>query len=86
MHQRHNGDMPTITVRNVPPEIRDALAVKAARSGRSMQELLRTQLIEFATKPTMSEVMDRVEARLRSTGGTNLTTETILEYRDADRR
>ena len=77
--------MPSITVRNIPPEVRDALAARAARSGQSMQELLRAQLIEFATKPTMRELMDRVEARLRATGGSTLTTDKILEYRDADR-
>ncbi|KLL13045.1 MULTISPECIES: FitA-like ribbon-helix-helix domain-containing protein [Protofrankia] len=40
-----------ITIRDVPDETRDELAARAALSGRSLQEYLRSQLYEpFATR------------------------------------
>ena len=75
----------TITIRNVPDDTRDELAARAARSGRSLQEYLRGQLIEMAHRPELSTVIDRVSARKRTTGST-IDTEQILALRDADRR
>ena len=77
--------MPSITIRDVPQETRDILAARAARAGQSLQEYLRARLIELASKPTMDEVLDRVRTRLKATGGSALTPEKILEYRDADK-
>jgi plasmid stability protein len=78
--------MPTsITVRDVPDDTRDELAARAARSGRSLQEYLRAELIELARKPDPADLIVRVEARKRATG-TELSPEEILAFRDADRR
>ncbi len=76
--------MPSITVRNVPPEVRDELAARAARAGQSLQEHLRGELIQLASKPTVAEVLDRARAR-RANLSSHLTAEQILESRDADR-
>ncbi len=76
--------MPSITVRNVPPEVRDELAARAARAGKSLQEHLRGELIQLASKPTVAEVLDRARAR-RANLSSHLTAEQILESRDADR-
>jgi len=76
--------MPTITVRNVPPDIRDRLAAKAALRGQSLQEFLRLYLIESASKPTVEEIFERARKRLDA-DPSRLTTEKILKYRDADR-
>lgn len=75
----------SITIRDVPEDVRDELAGRAARAGRSLQEHLRLELIELARRPTLDETLDRVRARKRATG-TNLSAEDILRYRDADRR
>lgn len=75
----------SITIRNVPTETRDELAARAARSGRSLQEYLRMELIELADRPDMDEWLDRVRERKRRTA-VSLTTEEILEFKDADRR
>jgi antitoxin FitA len=77
--------MPSITVRNVPPEVRDELAARAARAGKSLQEHLRNELIELASKPTVAEVLDRARAR-RANMSSHLTAEQILESRDVDRK
>ena len=49
--QLHNACMVAITIRDVPPETRDELAARAARSGRSLQEFLREQLVDLAARP-----------------------------------
>lgn len=51
IYQQLNACMPSITIRDVPQEARDELAARAARSGRSLQEYLRVQLIELASSP-----------------------------------
>ena len=75
----------SITIRNVPNETRDELAARAARSGRSLQEYLRTMLVEHANKPSVEELIARIRARKRATRG-GLESDKILKYRDMDRR
>lgn len=77
--------MPSVTIRDVPDETRAELASRAARSGRSLQEYLRLQLIELAERPDPDELLDRVRERKRR-AGTRLDARSILELRDADRR
>lgn len=77
--------MAAVTIRDVPDDVRDELAARAARSGRSLQEFLRLELIELARRPTADDLMSRVRERKRRTG-TRLDADTILEFRDADRR
>jgi antitoxin FitA len=75
----------TVTVRDVPDDVRDELAARAARSGRSLQAYLRARLIEFAERPDANELLERIAERKRVTG-TVLTVAEILGRRDADRR
>jgi antitoxin FitA len=74
-----------ITVRNVPESIRDELAARAARSGRSLQEYLLIQLSELASRPSVDDVIARARDRVRTTGQ-RLDAEEIIADRDADRR
>jgi plasmid stability protein len=74
-----------VTIRNVPEQVRDELAARAAKSGRSLQEYLLSQLSDMAAGPTVDEVVSRARARLRATG-TTLDPEAIVNDRDADRR
>jgi plasmid stability protein len=76
--------MPSITVRNVPDDVRDELAARAARSGRSLQEHLRSELIALARKPTLEEVLSGARSRTRATDS-RLPAARILSHRDADR-
>lgn len=78
--------MPTsVTIRNVPDGVRDELAARAARVGRSLQEHLRAELIRLASSPSVEELLDRVRARKEQTGS-RLSAAEILDARDADRR
>jgi antitoxin FitA len=75
----------SITIRNVPDEVHDELAARAALAGRSLQEQLLADLIELAARPSAASLMARVRARKRATG-TRLEAERIVTHRDEDRR
>lgn len=78
--------MPTsITIRDVPDEVRDELAARAARSRRSLQEYLRSELIELARKPDPEALIERIRERKERTG-VHVPVDRILAHRDADRR
>jgi antitoxin FitA len=82
----YNTGMPVaITVRDVPDEVRDELAARAARAGQSLQEYLRGMLVESVTKPAVADVIARARARVMTTGS-RVDAEAILDARDADRR
>lgn len=53
----------SITIRSVPDEVRDELAARAARSGRSLQEYLVHELTRIAGKRTVDDVIDGVRRR-----------------------
>ena len=75
----------SITIRHVPDDTRDELAARAARSGRSLQEYLRAELVELARRPDPPSLLAVIRERKRH-AGTRLPTERILALRDADRR
>lgn len=75
----------SITIRHVPDDVRDVLAARAARSGRSLQEHLRAELVEMARRPTVEEVLERARVR-KSATGSRLPRGRIIAHRDADRR
>jgi plasmid stability protein len=77
--------MPSITVRDVPEATRAELAARAARSGRSLQEYLRAELIALGDRPDLDQLVARVRHRKRATGST-LAADEILEHLRADRR
>jgi antitoxin FitA len=77
--------MASITIRDVPDGARDELAARAARTGRSLQEYLRLQLIELAGRPDPEVLASRISERKQHTG-TSVSAARILGHRDADRR
>jgi plasmid stability protein len=77
--------MPSVTIRAGPDAPRAEWAARAARSGRSLQEYLRAQLIELARRPDATALVARIRDRKARTG-TMLPPERILAHRDADRR
>lgn len=74
-----------ITVRDVPDKVRDELAARAARAGMSLQEYLRSMLVESAGRPSVDDVIARARSRVEATG-VRVDAESILAARDADRR
>jgi plasmid stability protein len=74
-----------ITVRDVPDEVHDELAARAARAGKSLQEYLRGMLVDTAARPPVEDVIARARARVDATGA-RADAASILAARDADRR
>lgn len=75
----------SITIRDVPDDVRDELAARAARTGRSLQEYLRAELIEAARKPDLDTVVQRARERV-GRAGTTLARDAILADLGEDRR
>ena len=80
-----DGTMVQITIRNVSEEVRDELALRAALQRQSMQEYLLGELERIASKPSPSTLLERVRQR-KAQSKTRISTEDILEARDADRK
>lgn len=74
----------SVTIRDLPDDVRDQLAARAALAGQSLQEHLRAALIGLAARPQVSDLMARVRARKAATGS-RLAAEDILRHRDAER-
>jgi plasmid stability protein len=75
----------SMTIRDVPDDVRDELAARAALAGRSLQEHLRAELIELARRPSAAILMERVRARKAATGSV-LTAAQIVRHLREDRR
>jgi len=74
-----------ITIRDVPDEVRDELAARAARAGMSTQSYLRRMLVDAAAYPPVADVIARARARVDE-AGVRIDAATSLAARDADRR
>lgn len=73
-----------ITVRDVPDNVRDELAARAARSGRSLQEYLKGQLTDLARRPLAVEVV--ADLRRHAASRPPLDYEDLVDDVAADRR
>lgn len=71
--------MVSMTIRNVPGEARDRLAARAAQAGQSLQEYLRSTLVELAERPTTDEWLAEVRAHVQRDGGTRISAEEIVQ-------
>jgi plasmid stability protein len=63
--------MATVQIRNLNDEAYAILRRRAAASGRSLQEFLRTRLEEEALQPTIDEVLGAARAELTSSVSMN---------------
>lgn len=63
--------MPTLTIRNIDPEVRDEIRIQAAKNGRSMEAEVRDILSTFARqhKSTPKQVASRIQERFARIGG-----------------
>jgi antitoxin FitA len=77
--------MTSITIRDVPDDVRDELAARARASGRSLQEYLRSQLVDLASYPDPEVLIEQARERTKRTGS-RLAAKQILTHRDHDRR
>jgi plasmid stability protein len=79
-----DGAMTSVQIKNVPEETHRVLRRRAAEAHQSLQEYLRSKLIEDASQPTVREVLERVGEHV---GGTVSFAEAVKAVRaDRDRR
>ena len=72
--------MKTILIRNVPDALHRSLKARAAREGRSLSDLILSDLPRLAEKPSPEQVMSRI--RSRSPVGGPPASELIAAERD----
>ena len=67
MRWRHNGVnsriMPSVQIKNVPPDVHRVLRRRAAAAGRALPEYLLADLTAQARRPTLDEVLERAGGR-----------------------
>lgn len=73
--------MPSIQIKNVPPDVHRVLKRRAAEAGMSLQEYLLAKLTEEARQPTLNEVLERAGRR---TGG-SISLKEAVEHIRAER-
>lgn len=73
-----------MTIRNVPDDVRNELASRAARNGQSLQEYVLSELVRLASKPDNTTWVARARERVEGTG-LRVAPETILRWRDEGR-
>ena len=60
---QHVVRMKMIQIRNVPDDLHRALKVRAAREGRTLSDLILSDLPRLADKPSPEDVMTRIRSR-----------------------
>lgn len=52
-----------IQVRDVPDDVHRRLKLRASEEGKSLSDLIRTELTEIAQRPTLDEMIARIRSR-----------------------
>ncbi|MPZ14862.1 MAG: hypothetical protein GEU73_10650 [Chloroflexi bacterium] len=55
--------MPNVLVRDIPEDVHAALQRRAEQRGQSLQQYLASELKRLAERPTLDEVLDRIDRR-----------------------
>jgi hypothetical protein len=66
--REHPQHMKMIQIRNVPDELHRALKARAAREGRTLSDLILSDLPRLVDKPSSEQVLTRIRSR-SSVGG-----------------
>ena len=74
--------MPSVQIKNVPPEVHQVLRRRAAAAGQSLQEYLLARLTEDAEEETVDEVLERAGNRSGGSIGFVFAAETQREDRE----
>lgn len=73
--------MPSVQIKNVPPDVHRVLRERAAAAGQSLQEYLLAQLTRQAETETLEGVLDRAGARAGGSLGFAFAAESLREDR-----
>ena len=83
--RRYSGAMATIQVRNIPEDVHRVYRMRAAVAGQSLQEYLRSHLIEFASTATPAEIVAEVRREIEIEGPEGFATTSAAEIIRQDR-
>ncbi len=73
--------MPNVLVRDVPEDVHIALQRRAEQRGQSLQQYLAAELKRLAERPTLQDVLERIEQRSGGEVGLRQAVEDIAEER-----
>jgi plasmid stability protein len=73
--------MPNVLVRDLPDDVHAALQRRAERRGQSLQQFLTSELRRLAERPSVEEVLDRIERRTGGQVGLRQAAEDLDEER-----
>jgi plasmid stability protein len=73
--------MPNLLVRDLPDDVHAALQRRAERRGQSLQQFLSSELRRLAERPSVDEVLDRIERRSGGQVGLRRAAEDLDEER-----
>lgn len=77
--------MALIQIRDVPEPVYETIRRRARRSGQSIQAYMLAQTVELASRPSVAEVIDRLEAELAERPALAVDGELLLADIRADR-
>jgi hypothetical protein len=69
--------MPSVQIKNVPPDVHRVLRQRAVGAGQSLQEYLLAQLTLQAREETLDEVLDRAGGRAGGSVGLAFAAEAL---------
>jgi plasmid stability protein len=75
--------MTSVQIKDVPEETHAVLRERAARAHQSLQEYLRSRLIEEAAMPTVEEVLERAGSRSGGSLPFSAAVEAVRSDRDS---
>ena len=70
-----------VLVRGIPDEVHSALRRRAERRGQSLQQYLTGELTRLAERPSLEEVLDRLDGRRGGSVGFQQAVEDLAEER-----
>jgi plasmid stability protein len=73
--------MPNLLVRDVPEDVHAALQRRAERRGQSLQQFLAGELRRLAERPSVDEVLDRIDSRTGGQVGLQQAADDLAEER-----
>ncbi len=73
--------MPNLLVRDLPDDVHAALQRRAERRGQSLQQFLAAELRRLAERPSVDEVLDRIDRRSGGRVGLRQAADDLAEDR-----
>jgi hypothetical protein len=74
--------MPNVLIRDIPDDVHSVLRHRAEERGQSLQQYLAAELRRLAERPSLEDVLDRIERRRGGTVGFAQAAKDLAKARD----